>query len=51
MIKEIKTHIDAASRAFDLYRQFYGQTSNVETAINFLFKRFEKEDSRLGVMK
>ena len=47
--KADKTRIEAASKAFDLYRQFYGQPTNLNASAEFLSERFEKKDSRFFI--
>ena len=39
--------LDALAVLFDEYRQFYGQSTNIEAARRFLSERLEKEDSYL----
>ncbi len=54
MVQEVTTHVIAAATPadvgeiaplFDLYRQFYGKTSNEEAARRFLFARLSKGES------
>lgn len=47
--KADKTKIEAASKIFDLYRQFYGQPTNINASAEFLSDRFEKKDSRFFI--
>ncbi|SJL83762.1 GNAT family N-acetyltransferase [Vibrio palustris] len=44
-----KTHIEDASKLFDLYRQFYGQPSNINASTEFLSERFSKQDSKFFI--
>ena len=44
-----KTKVEAASIVFDLYRQFYGQPTNLNASTEFLSERFEKMDSRFFI--
>lgn len=47
--KADRTNVEAASEIFDLYRQFYGQPTNINACANFLSERFEKKDSRFFI--
>lgn len=38
--KANNNHIEEASKIFDLYRQFYGQESDIDAASDFLSERF-----------
>ena len=49
IVKADITNIEAASKIFDLYRQFYGQVSDVDAATEFLSTRFLKEDSQFFI--
>ena len=44
-----KNNVEAASTVFDLYRQFYGQPTNLNASVEFLTERFEKMDSRFFI--
>lgn len=47
--KADKTKIEASSKIFDLYRQFYGQPSNINASTEFLSERFSKDDSKFFI--
>jgi GNAT superfamily N-acetyltransferase len=43
------TDIEAISPIFDMYRQFYGRTSDISAANEFLKARFNKDESTIFV--
>ncbi|WP_272997023.1 hypothetical protein [Paraglaciecola agarilytica] len=47
--KANNNHIEEASKIFDLYRQFYGQESNIDAASDFLSERFLTNDSEFFI--
>lgn len=47
--KANNNHIEEASKIFDLYRQVYGQESDIDAASDFLSERFLKNDSEFFI--
>jgi GNAT superfamily N-acetyltransferase len=45
----VPSDLDALARLFDDYRQFYGYSSNVSAARNYLLERFTNEESILFI--
>ncbi|MES2308932.1 MAG: GNAT family N-acetyltransferase [Verrucomicrobiota bacterium] len=44
-------HLEDVAYLFDLYRQFYSQTPDIEGARHFLQKRFKNEDSVIFIAR
>ena len=49
IVKANLEHIEEVSRLFDLYRQFYECTPDLELAIRFITERIEREESDIFV--
>ncbi len=49
IVKANREHIDEVSRLFDLYRQFYKCTPDLELATRFITNRIEREESDIFV--
>lgn len=49
IVKANREHIDEVSRLFDLYRQFYECTPDLELATRFITERIEREESDIFV--
>ena len=45
IIHATTNHLDPLVKLFDQYRQFYGQTSNLDQSKSFIKERIEKQDS------
>ena len=49
IVKANQEHIDEVSRLFDLYRQFYECTPDLELATRFISERIERDESDIFV--
>jgi ribosomal protein S18 acetylase RimI-like enzyme len=49
IVKANREHIEEVSRLFDLYRQFYECTPDLELATRFITERIEREESDIFV--
>ncbi len=49
IIKASREHIEEVSRLFDLYRQFYECTADLELATRFISDRIEREESDIFI--
>jgi hypothetical protein len=48
--KATLSDLDPLSQLFDLYRQFYGKTSDIEAGKVFLNERFENNESEIFIL-
>jgi ribosomal protein S18 acetylase RimI-like enzyme len=49
IVKATQEHLEEVSRLFDLYRQFYECTADLELATRFISDRIEREESDIFV--
>ena len=45
IVRAKREHVEIAATLFDAYRQFYGQSPDVEGAREFLSERFQQDQS------